>query len=471
MIAQGTSTLKKSELQEKDLKTLKNVALSLGIKRPSATKKADLISEILAAQKVKKISTIRRAPKKTAVETKKKPSSAKKITAKKATKTEEPVAPKTPSIAPTVTITAPESSGQVEHKFETPVHPAPTHFGSPYDDLGELPESYGTGRLFFVARDPYWIYAYWDYTWQQLEDIRRAARYGELKLRVHAGRDPGNTIQEMTLNPSSKSWFIKVDSANADYCAEFGFYDHSGNWRVTSRSYPTHTPPDKVSDRTEARFVTIPFHISFRELYAMVKDYFNDGEELADVLFRLQAAGFKFPFDYEGRSDSDEDIFYKLFGKDLYRRIRMGSEVISDWLKHRILEETSSGLFSPSSPMGSSFSPAPERGFWFNVNAELIVYGATDPKAKVTFDGKEIALKPDGTFRFQFALPDGNYGIPIAATAPDNLETRQVALHFVRDTANKGDVGVVDHPPELQPPTRSTPDAPISPEKKLAKAV
>ncbi|MEI9864388.1 MAG: hypothetical protein WDN00_07490 [Limisphaerales bacterium] len=47
------------------------------------------------------------------------------------------------------------------------------------------------------------------------------------------------------------------------------------------------------------------------------------------------------------------------------------------------------------------------KNFWFNVNAELIIYGATEPNAKVTLGGHEIKLRSDGTSVSVFALPDG----------------------------------------------------------------
>ncbi len=39
-----------------------------------------------------------------------------------------------------------------------------TSINSLYDNLGTLPNSYDAGRLFFTARDPHWIYSYWDYS-------------------------------------------------------------------------------------------------------------------------------------------------------------------------------------------------------------------------------------------------------------------------------------------------------------------
>ena len=71
---------------------------------------------------------------------------------------------------------------------------------------------------------------------------------------------------------------------------------------------------------------------------------------------------------------------------------------------------SSFGVSSFSSPMGGVEK---RKGFWFNVNAELIIYGATEPDAKVTLAGHEIKLRPDGSFSYRFSLPDGKYDLPL----------------------------------------------------------
>ena len=62
------------------------------------------------------------------------------------------------------------------------------------------------------------------------------------------------------------------------------------------------------------------------------------------------------------------------------------------------------------------------KGFWFNVNAELIIYGATEPDAKVTLGGHEIKLRSDGSFSYRFALPDGKYDLPAVAVSADGTD-------------------------------------------------
>jgi len=86
-----------------------------------------------------------------------------------------------------------------------------------------------------------------------------------------------------------------------------------------------------------------------------------------------------------------------------------------------------------------------------HVNAEVIFYGGTHPEAKVTIDGKAIELSPDGSFRFHFVFPDGDYEIPIVATSPDGVETRCATLKFERATSRTGQVDHTGQPPLAAP--------------------
>ena len=114
------------------------------------------------------------------------------------------------------------------------------------------------------------------------------------------------------------------------------------------------------------------------------------------------------------------------------------------------------GVSSLYSGIGASWSAQPfsvrsERGFFMHVNAEIIFYGGTHPDATVWIDGKEIELQPDGTFRYHFKLPDGDFGIPIVAQSPDKVEQRTATLTFVRGTARVGKVDDTAQPATLAP--------------------
>lgn len=140
---------------------------------------------------------------------------------------------------------------------------------------------------------------------------------------------------------------------------------------------------------------------------------------------------------------------------DSFRRVWMGSLEITELIRRRLEKEISSiaaaelarsapaapelaGFPAISSPFGGELAPG--RKFWFNVNAELIVYGATEPGATVTIGGRTIRLRPDGSFSYRFALPDGRYELPAAATSEDSQEQRQAILRFSRFSEYHGKV-------------------------------
>jgi hypothetical protein len=97
----------------------------------------------------------------------------------------------------------------------------------------------------------------------------------------------------------------------------------------------------------------------------------------------------------------------------------------------------------------SSWGGPVERGFFMHVNAEVIFYGGTDPRAKVTVAGQPIQLQPDGTFRYHFKFPDNDFEIPVVAVSPDGKETRSAVLYFRRDTTRQGEVDATGQPAHL----------------------
>jgi uncharacterized protein len=77
------------------------------------------------------------------------------------------------------------------------------------------------------------------------------------------------------------------------------------------------------------------------------------------------------------------------------------------------------------------------RNFWLIADAELIVYGATEPDATVYVDGERVALSSDGTFRFQMSFQDGQLKFPIVAIAADGEQQRSVRMDFERQTSDR----------------------------------
>ena len=366
---------------------------------------------------------------------------------------EQPAARKSPPrVVPTIhnAESSPSSPAPV---VLTGPPPPPEHEVKPeplpaYEFLGYLPESYGTKKLFLVARDPHILFAYWDLNQFQYQEAARAALDGKVFLEVYV---PGEgRVQQIHIWDCHKNWYIQVNRPETTFVAQLGYYRADGTFEVLARSAEVRTPRDTLSPNTEARFVTIPFHVSFRELFDMIAAQSQPGEELAETLARLQRSDYELPFQARvprelTPKESEELLEY--MGDEEIRRRKIGSFEITEILKKRFETMLSSGQWassagawvtSVSSPFGASFGK--ERGFHMHVYAELIIYGGTESDAKVRIDGQDITLSKDGTFSYHFVFPDGQFHIPIDATSADGVETRSALLSFLRMTELEGDV-------------------------------
>jgi hypothetical protein len=72
--------------------------------------------------------------------------------------------------------------------------------------------------------------------------------------------------------------------------------------------------------------------------------------------------------------------------------------------------------------------------FQLEVDAEMIVYGATKPDAYVTLQGEPVKVQADGTFRVRVELPNKRQVLPIIASAADGSARQTVVMAVERNT-------------------------------------
>src|SRR5262249_18633430 len=126
----------------------------------------------------------------------------------------------------------------------------------PSGTSSELPESYGTGKLFLTAQDPHWLYAACDLTREQQKIINAQSRDGHLGLRVRYDNLAGRIAIEAHVHPESRSWFVFTPKAETRYVGELGFYSESGTWQGVASSKAATTPPDSVAEEAPTEFAT-----------------------------------------------------------------------------------------------------------------------------------------------------------------------------------------------------------------------
>jgi len=261
-----------------------------------------------------------------------------------------------------------------------------------------------------MVKDPWWLYAYWEVdpakerearhqlTPEDISDLRSVLRVYDVTDRDYP-QEAAHQWFDIPLSGLASNWYIHVNAPNRSFVVELGLLTKQGRFLMLLRSNRVTTPRFGPSDVIDEEWM------------------------------------------------STEEEYWKLLG--VTAGIGMGSSPsgLKQLLERKLF---SPGLFSPGlfSPMAI---PPAARGFWLWVDAELIVYGATDPKAAVTVQGQSIALRPDGSFSVRMVLPDGVQTIPVEAVSADRQETRTITPRVTRATEHQA----LTHPKLIGPHQRA----------------
>ena len=317
--------------------------------------------------------------------------------------------------------------------------------GQPERDEAALLEAYGTGRLLLAARDPHWLYAHWDLTHEQQRHYNVLSADHHLAVRVYPGAIGARPVTEVHVHPESRHWFIHVDRADTRYAAELGYYRRRHEWVAVAVSPPAVTLADTASTDQTVRFATIPAHTRLTQLAALAK----------------QAV----PADLPPADAARECALAELVAQQLVRQDEASSVEIPELIRGLGEKGISPALLAQPASLGgevenvsSPMAPAEQSpgGFWFSINAELVIYGATEPGASLTIRGRPIALRPDGTFSCRCSLPDGDHSVTVSAMSAEG-ELRQAKLTFARRTDYQGAAAAAPQDLSLQPPGAENP--------------
>jgi len=350
----------------------------------------------------------------------------------------------------------PSGPGQ---RFASPPSPPASPMPPP-----ALPEAYGTGSLYLAARDPHWLYATWDLTRAQQNQYNGLSRDRHLVLRIYKGEAAGAPFSEIHLPPASRNWFAHVGMGNTAFLAVLGYYNQKGDWTLVTQSDPVTTPSDEISEDQSFRLETLPAELHLEDVRQLVQQVAPGNLPLLDALEALRAQGHpglptRQRISRGEWTPAQDTALARVLSMDDVRRIWVGSLEITELVRRHLVGAEgsampvgaawSAGVSSLSSPYGGMSVP---KSFWFNINAELIIYGATEPDAAVTIDGKRIQLRADGSFSFRFALPDGRFPLSVTATSADGDDSRLAHLDFQRATHYQGHVEKHPQDPKLKPP-------------------
>jgi hypothetical protein len=312
------------------------------------------------------------------------------------------------------------------------------------EGLADLPGGYGESRIVLMPRDPQWSYTYWDIPNERKEELRRQGGQ-QLALRLYDVTDINlefqspHSIQEYPCDELAREWYLPIPVSDRDYVVDIGYRCVDGRFLVLARSATVHVPPVYPSDWIEDHFVTVTMDEDLRG-----KTIF----ELVPPAKRMaMAAGSTSNPIYDeifgmAQGAEAQRVAGSLFGS----MQQVPEQAISSyvfpsgvgmWAVPTVSGLTMSGVGMSGVGFSASAVPMRPRQFWLIADAELIVYGATEPDATVTIGGRPIKLNPDGTFRFQMSFQDGLIDYPIMAVAADGEQTRSIHMKFNRETPSR----------------------------------
>jgi uncharacterized protein len=313
------------------------------------------------------------------------------------------------------------------------------------ETLPELPGGYGDSRIVLLPRDPQWAYAYWDVPNAQKEDFRQQGGQ-QLALRLYdvtgidLNHQAPHNLQEYGCDEMTREWYLPIPVSDRDYLLEIGYRTWDGRWLMLARSEQMRVPPVYPSDWVEDHFLTVGWD---QELLGQTIMTLVPPSQRAVGMTGMThpANGTVFGMAAEAEAMRlDGSLFGSMqhvTGSGQMPPIESLSSFVFPSGVGMWAMPTTSGLTMSGIGMGASMPPERNRKFWLIADAELIVYGATEPDATVYVDGEPIKLNADGTFRFQMSFQDGQLRFPIFAVAADGEQNRAIHMDFERQTLER----------------------------------
>lgn len=250
-------------------------------------------------------------------------------------------------------------------------------------------------RIVLLVRDAYWLQAVWELTRQSVDRAQAAmaaqwhtARPVLRLLEVDGGATTSTAervVREIGIHGGVSTWYIDLQGPPRCYRADIGYLAANGRFFSLARSNAVTPPRPSNGDRAEENW-----------------------SDLADDCEKIYALSGGYSDDV-GRSDV-QSLFEERLGRPVGSQAGLRYGVGADRMLSR------------------------RRDFLFEVDAEIIVFGATRPNARVTLAGAPVKLRPDGTFSARLALPDRRQVLPVVASSADGIEQRTVVLAVERNT-------------------------------------
>jgi len=246
-------------------------------------------------------------------------------------------------------------------------------------------------RLVVMVRDPYWLQVYWELSRSSIDRAESAmgphwhTAAPMLRLYKMAADGTSALVRNIPIHGGVSHWYVDVQEPPNEFRLEIGYLAARGQFYGLARSNSVTTPRAGTSDAIDENWADVADNAD--RIFAMSGGYSSRGTslELQELL---------------------EERLGRPLGTPMETRYGDGAA--------RIL--------------------ASGKKLQFSVDAELLVFGVSNPGSHVTLQGEPVPLRPDGTFSVRMSLSDRRQVIPVIASSADGLEQRTIILAVERNT-------------------------------------
>ncbi|MEM6363183.1 MAG: DUF4912 domain-containing protein [Planctomycetota bacterium] len=246
-------------------------------------------------------------------------------------------------------------------------------------------------RVVLVVRDSFWLQASWEIMQSSVQRAQSALaerwHAAQPVLRVLTVGDSSSNRDEtvdrdIPIHGGVSNWYVDVQDPPSRYRVAVGYLADNGEFHCLCRSNVVETPSPGDCKRLD--------------------EHWHDIAEDYERIYALSGG-------LESSSDDLREMFEDRLQRSMPHRSASGSTV-----------------GDPSLLRQSKLK--------LDVDAELIVFGKTDPTASVMVSGRPVKLQRDGAFTVRLEFADKRQVLPVTAETRDGMRQRTTVIAVERNT-------------------------------------
>ena len=256
-----------------------------------------------------------------------------------------------------------------------------------YRELSGVFDGEHDDRLLLMACDSHWLRAFWELSAKLVERARAAMgaywHTAEPILRLYQIVADGISkqrrvhVRDIKLQGNVNNWYIDVNDPPSSFLIEIGYVSSKGRFFPLASSNVVETPE-------------------------------NHGT---------------------GQIEQSDDVNWFDKAKENARPFRHGGEI-----RNGNFELDRQLRRSVPVPLIARFGGEQIETVKVDLEADVVIYGITQPDVQLTIKNEPIRLQPDGRFSVRFHLPEKRQVYPIVAVSSDGIESQTTILAIERNT-------------------------------------